>query len=206
MGGTWPDEPDRGWTTARADVYRLPTMRAVIGDRRVDAFLGVLRDSSPPQALVGHDLRIADRDALAALLRERGLAPPEAARVSADARWGVVLEPGGDGGSRLGASPVLPVGTPWPSAGGRPLTHLGTIDLLELPAVEDPAILPPDGHLSFFADLSEAGALEEPIEPDAPGRDLVAVVHTRPGVPAHEPDPPGGGRRRSRSPTAEYVS
>lgn len=55
-------------------------------------------------------------------------------------------------------------------------------------------MLPPDGHLSFFADLSEAGELHEPIEPGDP-RERVAVVHAPAETPTHQPSPPDGQAR-----------
>ena len=75
-------------------------------------------------------------------------------RVAADAQWGIVLGPGGAGVSRLGGAPVLAAGTPWPHADDRPLTHLATIALDELPAVDGREHLPDDGLLSFFAELA----------------------------------------------------
>jgi len=48
----------------------------------------------------------------------------------------------------------------WPHAEKRPLTHLATIAMNELPSVEGSDIYPDDGLLSFFADVSEeAGVL-----------------------------------------------
>ena len=53
-------------------------------------------------------------------------------------------------------------------------------------------LLPADGHLSFFADLSEAAELWEPVEPGGPDRELVAVLYAAPDAPTHEPRPPDG--------------
>ena len=126
---------------------------------------------------------------LAALLIGRGLSAGEASSVAADAQWGILLRPGGAGVSRLGGAPVLAAGTPWPHADDRPLTHLATIALDELPAVDGREHLPEDGLLSFFAELGEA--FVEPIEPgDDTRRELAAVIHTPAGAPVYEPTPP----------------
>jgi hypothetical protein len=85
-------------------------------------------------------------------------------------------------------------------AGDRTLTHLATIALSELPSVEGREVLPPDGHLSLFADLSEAGQFYEPLGPDAPGRECIAVIYAPGGVPTHEPSPPDLGARDEHDP------
>lgn len=166
------------------DRHRLEAFVARVGNRDVawERELATERDELRPQS----------RAELAQLLEGIGLTPDEAAALAADALWGILLEPGGSGVSRLGGAPVLPAGTPWPAADGRALTHLATIALDELPAVEGREHLPSGGLLSFFADLSEEGELYEPIEPgDDWGRDRVAVVHTPAGAATHEPSPPG---------------
>ena len=133
-------------------------------------------------------LQPRDRDELAALLVAAGLSVGEAATVSADAQWGILLQPGGAGVSRLGGAPVLAAGTSWPYADHRPLTHLATIALDELPAVDGREHLPDNGLLSFFADLD----FLQPIEPgDQTRGDLAAVIHTPAGASTHEPTPPG---------------
>jgi hypothetical protein len=139
------------------------------------------------------DVRVPGRPALAALLTALGLPGDEAATVAADARWGIVLEPGGDGATRLGGRPVLPEDVTWPTADGRALTHLATLALDELPAIEGRDALPPDGHLAFFADISEAGELYDIAEP---GDDRLRVVHAPASTTTHEPSPPGGGPPR----------
>jgi uncharacterized protein YwqG len=94
--------------------------------------------------------------------------------------------------SRLGGAPVLAEDQSWPHAEDRPLTHLATIALAELPAVEAREHFPADGFLSFFADLSEEGEFVEPIQPaDETGHELVAVIFTLADAPTHEPEPPG---------------
>jgi hypothetical protein len=169
----------------------LPDLERIIGRERVNAFLERLTGRSEA-AVAGDDPRPRSREELAALLVDVGLTADEAASVAADALWGIVLESGGMGVSRLGGAPVLSVGTPWPHADGRPLTHLATIALDELPAVDGREQLPDDGLLGFFADTSEAGQFVEPIEPGSEtGHDLVAVIHTPVGAPTHEPTPPG---------------
>jgi Domain of unknown function (DUF1963) len=185
----------RAWSEVAPTFVVLSTPRYE-GDRwqqaeRVDAFLERLagRFEAAP---AGHDLRPRSREELAGLLVDVGLTADEAARIAADALWGIVLEPGGTSVSRLGGAPVLSAGTPWPHAGGRPLTHLATIALDELPAADGREQLPDDGLLSFFADTSEEGEFVDAIEPgNETGHDLVAVIHTPVGAPTHEPTPPG---------------
>lgn len=174
----------------------LAHLEGVVGDERLEAFVARVgnRDVEWERELAAEpdELRPQSRDELARLLEGIGLTPDEAAALAADALWGILLEPGGSGVSRLGGAPVLPAGTPWPTADGRPLTHLATIAMDELPAVEGREHLPADGLLSFFADLSEEAELYEPIQPgDDWGRDRVAVVHTPAGAATHEPAPPG---------------
>lgn len=115
---------------------RFRASRAALGDERVDAFLATLAPSEGgPRIDVAEDERVPDRRALAALLHGAGLPQTAAGQVAADAAWAIVLEPGGTGATRLGGLPVLPADTPWPTADGRPLTHLATIALAELPHV-----------------------------------------------------------------------
>jgi hypothetical protein len=121
-------------------------------------------------------------------LKSVGLADAEARAAAAEAEWGFQLIRGGAGVSRLGGAPVLATDTPWPYVDHRPLTHLATIAMAELPDIEGREYLPMNGLLSFFADLSEEGELMEDIavEDGAP----VAVIHTSGGVPTHELEPP----------------
>lgn len=183
-----PQEEHGYWQERR---FKLPELEAMLGRERVAAFLR--RITAPVEGARGEgDLRPQSRAELAALLADAGLSADEAERVAADALWGIVLEPGGDGVSRLGGSPVLADGTDWPATDeGQPLTHLATIALDELPAVEGREHLPRDGLLSFFVDMSEEGEFVEPVEPtDEAGHDLVAVIHTPAGAPTREPEPP----------------
>jgi hypothetical protein len=150
-----------------------------------------------------HDVRVPDRPVLAALLIALGLPAAEAAIVADDARWGIVLEPSGNGATRLGGRPVLPHDVPWPTASGRALTHLATLALDELPAVEGRDALPADGHLAFFADLTEEGELYDLAEP---GDDRLRVVHAPAGTTTHEPGPPARGAPRGDSDSAALLT
>ena len=132
----------------------------------------------------------ADRPQLRQLLRNAGLDEDEARIVEQDARWALGITAGGNGSSRLGGAPLLAPGTPWPTAGGRPLTHLATIAFDELPAFEDRGQLPADGLLSFFVDLSDEG-LVDIVEPGDSRRDLVRFLPTPSGSPREAVVPPG---------------
>jgi Domain of unknown function (DUF1963) len=142
-------------------------------------------------------LRVPDRDVLALLLGAAGLADADAATIAADARWALVLEADPRGASRIGGHPVLPADVPWPTAHGRALSHLATLALAELPAVEGRDVLPADGHLAFFADLTEAAEVFDPIEPGG-RRELIRIVHAPAGAATHEPDPPADAAPRDR--------
>lgn len=121
------------------------------GPERVAAF----RASVASQAVVLAGLPDAsrhDREALAALLAERGLSE-EAERIASEvAEVGLRLQPATGGKrSRLGGPALLPPGEQWPHARGkRPLTFLAGLDLAELPFRDG---LPEAGWLLFFADL-----------------------------------------------------
>jgi hypothetical protein len=125
----------------------------------------------------------ATRDELIVLLRAFAL--PEA--LAAHARWGVALLEGGSGVSRLGGRLEIP--GEWPEADGRPLTHLATIDLAELPDVEGRDVLPADGTIVFCADLSEEGAFYEPTRCDDP---RLRLLHLAPGTETRVAEPPAG--------------
>jgi uncharacterized protein YwqG len=56
------------------------------------------------------------------------------------------------GSSRVGGSPDLPAGSPWPAVDGIPLTFAGQVRLSDLAPFEPAAVLPPRGLLSFFFD------------------------------------------------------
>jgi hypothetical protein len=169
-----------------------PDLEAAVGRARVNALVQRLTQEASQAG--GHDERLPrDRTELAEQLRDAGLTADQATRVAADALWAIVLERGGTGRTRLGGAPILPVDTPWPTAEDRPLTHLATIALDELPDVEGREHLPATGTLSFFADLSDEGELIEPVEPSTPwGHDLVAIIYTSDSTAVHEPTPPDG--------------
>jgi hypothetical protein len=91
-----------------------------------------------------------------------------------------MLEAGGAGLSRLGGHALLPRGTAWPRYQDRALTHLASVALREVPSdLEDRSLLPDDGALAFFADLSEEGEFFEPLGPDwDPIDGRVALVYS----------------------------
>ncbi len=169
----WADDHDP-WALARA----------AYGSARVDALLGV----DAPREGIAVTAPPGSREELAALARSAGL--PE--DVAALASWGLALTEGGTGRSRIGGHPALPQGTPWPMAGGRALTHMASLWLAELPDVEGRDLLPADGVLVVFADLTEEGELWEPT---VVGEDDRVVVLRAPADGAlHEPEPPADHR------------
>jgi len=173
----------------------LPTS-TLLGGARVRALHASLRGGPSRQ---GGKLTLADRAQLLALLTGSGLPAEGAARVAADAAWGILLVPG-PGESRIGGRPVL--ADAWPlTADGRPLTHLATLALAELPDVEGREVLPDSGYLSFFADLEDEEALYDEIGPGDELADRRAVIHTDAGGPTREPDGPSLEELRVR-PTA----
>ena len=154
---------------------------------RLDALLGSLPARAAVPAVKRAPTSAAELgDLIAAAALPDGLVQ--------QAAWGLLLTGRGRGRSRLGGGAALPEGMPWPAAEGRPLTHLATIDLAELPAFDGRDLLPADGDLVFFADLSEEGELWEPVV--AGEDDRVRILHVAPGTPTHEPDPPLALRRR----------
>ncbi|HEX5782369.1 MAG TPA: DUF1963 domain-containing protein [Solirubrobacteraceae bacterium] len=154
---------DDGWERALADLPAAPSIATVGG--------------AP-----------SSREEIADLLEDSGLPRELAER----AQWGLLLVGGGSGRSRLGGRAELPEGMPWPHCEGRPLTHLATIALPELPDFEGRELLPAEGDLVFFADLSYEGELWEPtiVGED----DRVVVLHVV--GPTHEPAPPRGQLRQ----------
>jgi hypothetical protein len=94
-------------------------------------------------------LRLVPRsgDALAELLEANGIQRSLVER----SKWGLAIVSGGVGESRLGGRPMLE--DRWPLHNGRPLTHLASIALAELPDFEDRDLLPREGTLVFFADF-----------------------------------------------------
>jgi uncharacterized protein YwqG len=57
------------------------------------------------------------------------------------------------GSSKLGGSPDLPTGIPWPTWNGRPLDFLLQLDLTEIPRNVADVLLPERGWLYFFYDI-----------------------------------------------------
>lgn len=108
--------------------------RAVYGDDRVDA-LGTDAPRQPLEANGPPAPRAELEQAVAA-----AELPPSVAALAA---WGLAIVPGGQGRSRLGGAAALPPGMDWPTAEGRPLTHLASLWLDELPNVENRELLPP---------------------------------------------------------------
>lgn len=65
------------------------------------------------------------------------------------------------GSTKLGGSPDLPPGTPWPSFEGRPMAFVTQINLAEVGPLDELGLLPQAGILSFFcapADLGQSGS------------------------------------------------
>ena len=115
----------------------------------------------------------------------------EAARISArpadESRMPV-------GCSKLGGRPDLPAGTRWPRWHGRPLAFLLQVNLADPAATAAPALLPPEGMLSFFyhADQATWGAA-----PADRGSWRVLFAPDAGGGPRRRnfpPDLPPGGR------------
>jgi uncharacterized protein YwqG len=57
------------------------------------------------------------------------------------------------GSSKLGGSPDLPIGIPWPTWHGRPLDFLLQLDLTEIPRNLAEDLLPERGWIYFFYDI-----------------------------------------------------
>lgn len=125
------------------------------------------------QGRLGHgtDEKSAGPASVAGLEQVVAIAPQAAlTKEGAVYRWGGVLPAGeGDpqvddlplGATKLGGSPDLPEGTPWPSRDGRPMAFLAQLDLAEVAPHATGGQLPPAGLLSFFCstvELVEEGA------------------------------------------------
>jgi hypothetical protein len=163
----------------------LSPMRDALGKEAVDRFLGLFGPPAQPD----DGLRVEDRAAIERLAVQRGLTHSRAREIAEDARWALMLEPDETAVSRLGGRPVLPADVPWPTAKGRPLTHLATIDLSELPLVEGRELLPQSGFVAFLADFGDDAELWEPTRERENG--VVRIVASEPGAAVHEPEPPG---------------
>lgn len=59
------------------------------------------------------------------------------------------------GASKLGGSPDLPAGTPWPTGKGAPLGFVAQIRLADVHGLEPAQALPASGLLSFFYDAKQ---------------------------------------------------
>lgn len=135
------------------DGDRWALAEEVLGAERVAAAIaGLPAAATTPEV----DRPPRDRAELAALLEAFGLS----GALADEAAVGYALVAGGSGRSRLGGVPELPEGIAWPACDGRPLTHLATIDLAEVPGDDR---LPSNDLLAFFADLSDEGELFEPV-------------------------------------------
>ncbi|HEY1011714.1 MAG TPA: YwqG family protein [Herpetosiphonaceae bacterium] len=66
------------------------------------------------------------------------------------------------GSSRVGGQPDLPPEAAWPLFQGRPLVFVAQVDLAAVAPHLPDSPLPPDGLLSFFADLAEMPASYDP--------------------------------------------
>jgi len=98
---------------------------------------------------------------------------------------GLALIPGEQGQSKLGGQPK--VAAPWPTNNGRALTHLASIALEELPDVPARSVLPREGTVVFFADLSFDNEGWSP----ADGADsVIEIVHVLPGSVTTATTPP----------------
>ncbi|MEV4251714.1 DUF1963 domain-containing protein [Spirillospora sp. NPDC049652] len=75
------------------------------------------------------------------------LTPETAGILLSLARPALRLASGGSSALHLGDRPLLPSGEPWPTAGGRPMRHLCTIDFAAMPRLDG---LPARGHASFY--------------------------------------------------------
>lgn len=135
--------------------------------------------------------------ALSRILTRLGSAPAAARNASPSTgvqahepglAWAVLLEGGGTGESKLGGLPRLDSDYKWPTHAGRPLTHLATIVLEEVPRVQGTEILPETGNLAFFALLDE---LVEPIDPETRIRSAVRIIYSGVTTIGHcvTPDP-----------------
>ncbi|WP_028064444.1 DUF1963 domain-containing protein [Solirubrobacter soli] len=180
----------RAWRSLRQrGTHWSPVLAERLQERLADAPwpVGVAGAGTPrlpdvaPSAVAPLERVPASREELASVLTARRLP----ARLAEDARWGLALLPGGTGTSRLGGRPEL-TGA-WPTADGRALTHLATIALDEVPEIEGRDVLPRDGTLVFFADLTEEGELWDPTPASDP---RVRIVFIPAGTPTHPVDPP----------------
>lgn len=162
----------------------LAHARRALGDTRVDAFVASLEP--PPDARRPPPIKKPprSRQELADIVAAYGLSRS----LAGQAAWGAALVARGKGASRLGGRPDLPLDQAWPVCEGRPLTHLASIHLHEVPDFEGRDRIPADGILVFCADLSDDATLWDPVVAGEDPR--VFLRHLPPGTPLHQPDPP----------------
>ncbi|WP_026412115.1 DUF1963 domain-containing protein [Actinomadura oligospora] len=107
------------------------------------------------------------------------LTPETAGILLSLARPALRLISGGSAAVYLGGHPLLPPGEPWPTTAGRPMEHLGTIDLAAIPSLDG---LPTLGHASFY----HSGVTPSPWD-DASGPREAWRVYARDLEPAESP-------------------
>lgn len=127
-------------------------------------------------------------DTLEELLESAGLADRyEALQDEEQAAIWLRTDPADDGAlaigdSKIGGSPDLAEGTPWPLNEGPPLMFLAQINLSDIAGLPGSDLLPPQGRLLFFLDA---------LQSDEPG--AVRVIHCD-GNRLHRVSPPAGVR------------
>lgn len=62
------------------------------------------------------------------------------------------------GGTKLGGTPDLPAGSPWPWHEGRPMAFVGQVNLADVAPLVEPGLLPSAGVLSFFCASGDQSA------------------------------------------------
>jgi Domain of unknown function (DUF1963) len=181
---------------ARVERVALGTGLAPGGDRDAaqhDAIVAAGRAELPSEP--APTVWVTDRRDLVRALKNEGLAANAVKKVVDDARWAIVLDVSRDraagGESRVGGRPILAADTAWPEVDGRPLTHLATVALDDVGAVEGRELLPPDGYLSVFSEMQDV--YDEETEDGEPFWGAVAIIHTPGGVPTHVPSYPDCG-------------
>jgi hypothetical protein len=180
----WSDPQGQLRRTARWQV----TLDAA-GPERVEALQSLIGSPAGTARRAGWDTddKEADeitaartRDELRAVALDAGFDAATSDRIAAAAQIGLALherqadEPGR---CRLGGTPELPPGEPWPETDGQPLAFLGTLALDELPDADQRELLPTTGRLLFFANLEDI---------ELPPR----VLHVPDDAPAEPREPP----------------
>lgn len=89
------------------------------------------------------------------------------------------------GASRIGGTPDLPRGTPWPTWKGEPQSFLGQFDLASLARLPASAALPSEGSLIFFY-----SARQDTWGFDPDDRESWSVIYAAPGDPLTRAEPP----------------